>query len=88
MHIYMQKHNDTMKTTSNTVLLEKYVPLTLLKGFEKGYSRFYCESELETEQNCNILTLILMAISVVSFSFSRAAQPGALRPTPLDAGFL
>ena len=30
----------------------------------------------------------LMAISVVSFSFSRAAQPRGLRPTPLSAGFL
>ena len=29
-----------------------------------------------------------MAISVVAFSFSRAAQPEAQEPTPLDAGFL
>ena len=29
--------------------LEKYLPLTLLQGFEKGYSRFACERELETE---------------------------------------
>ena len=50
-----------------------------------------CERELETEQNCNILTPTLMAISVVSFSFSRAAQPEAQGPGPgslLDAGFL
>ena len=40
-----------------------------------------CERELETEQNCNILTLTLMAISVVSFSFSRASQPGAWGPS-------
>ena len=33
--------------------------------------------ELETEQNCNILAPTLMAISVVSFSFSRVAQPDA-----------
>ena len=36
-----------------------------------------CERELETEQNCNILTPALMAISVVSFLFSWAAQPEA-----------
>ena len=36
-----------------------------------------CERELETEQNCNILTPTLMAVSVVSFSFSRVAQPEA-----------
>ena len=29
-----------------------------------------------------------MAVSVVSFSFSRAAQPAAQRPTPPGAGFL
>ena len=45
-----------------------------MQGFEKGYSRFACERELETKQNCNILTPTLMAVSVVSFSFSRAAQ--------------
>ena len=49
----------------------------------KGYSRFACERELETEHNCNILTPILIAVSVVSFSFSRAAQPEAKRPTLL-----
>ena len=30
--------------------LTKYVPLTLLQGFEKGYSRFHGERELQTEQ--------------------------------------
>ena len=35
-----------------------------------------CERELETEQNCIILTPTLVAISV-SFLFSRVAQPGA-----------
>ena len=43
--------------------------------------RFVCERELETKQNCNILTTTLMAISVVSFSFSRGAQPEAWEPT-------
>ena len=47
-----------------------------------------CERELETEQNCNILTPTLMAIGVVSFLFSRAAQPEAQGPTLLGAGFL
>ena len=44
---------------------------------------------METEQNCNILTPTLMAISVVSFSFSRVAQPEARGPSfLLSAGFL
>ena len=33
-----------------------YLLLTLLQGLEKGYSRFACESVLETEHNWNILT--------------------------------
>ena len=55
--------------TSDTILRKIYLSL-YLKGV-------VCERELETEQNCNILTPILMAISVVSFLFSSAAQPGA-----------
>ena len=55
------------------------------KGFEKGYSRFYCERELQTEQNCNILTPTLMAISVVSFLFSWCPTGG---PRAHSAGFL
>ena len=47
-----------------------------------------CERELETKQNCNILTSILMAISV-SFPFSWAAQPEARGfCSLLGAGFL
>ena len=77
-YIYMciQNHNDDTIKTSDTVLRKIYLSL-YLKEFEKGYSRFYCERELETEQNCNILTPTLMAISVVFFLFSRAAQPEA-----------
>ena len=53
--------------------------------FKKYASHFIwkvvvCEKELETEQNCNILTLTLMAISVVSFSLSRVSQPEARGP--------
>ncbi len=36
--------------------LTKYLPLTLLQGLKKGYSRFACDRELETEHNWNILT--------------------------------
>ncbi len=53
-----------------------YVPLTLLQGFEKGYSKFACERELETEQNWNILTSTPMAVNVVSFSFSWCSTGG------------
>ena len=50
---------------------------------------FVCERELETEQNCNIMTLTLMTVSVVSFSFPRVAQPEAQGSSSLlDDGFL
>ena len=42
--------------TSDTVLLEKYTSHFI--------ERVVCERELETEQNCNILTLTLLALTV------------------------
>ena len=48
-----------------------------LKGIWKGYWRFYCKRELETEQNCNILTPTLMAITAF---LSRS--PGLLNRGP------
>ena len=39
-------------------------------------------------RNCNILTPKLMLVNIMFFSFSRAAQPEALGPTLLGAGFL
>ena len=53
------------------------------KSSKRVTQRFYGERELETEHNCNILTPTLMAVSFVSFSFSRAAQPATQRPTLL-----
>ena len=75
----MQNHNDDTIKTSDTIL-EKNIPLTL-------FERVVCERELETEQNYNILTPTLMAISV-SFPFSWTVQPGACGPASLGAGFL
>ena len=67
--------------------LQIYVPLTFLPGFEKSCSKFACERELEVEHHCDILTPKLMAVSIVSFSFSRC-WTGALGSTLLGAGFL
>ena len=87
--IYMQnesqRHNDKGRAKTS---LTKYTSHFIVT-FEKGYSGFYCERELATEHNCNILTPTLMAVSVVSFSFSKAAQPEAQGPSSLlDDGFL
>ena len=77
MHIYTYTcriHIDAMNKDERRLLLEKYTSHFIWKGC-------VCERELETEQNCNILTSTLMAINVVSFSFSRAAQPEAWGPS-------
>ena len=58
-HTGIRAHEDDERHS----LLKIYIPLNLLKGFEKCNSRFYCERELETEENCNILTSTFMAIS-------------------------
>ena len=84
----MQHHNDTIINRRRKTSLTKYVPLTSLQGFEKAYLRFACERELETEQKLQYFDPTLMAVSVVSFSFSRAVQPEAQRPTLLGDGFL
>ena len=86
---YMQNHNDTINKQMSEDFFRKICTSHFIVRVRKGYSRFYGERELDTEQNCNILTPTLMAVSVVSFSFSRAAQPEAHGPISLlDDGFL
>ena len=78
----MQHHNDTMNKQTSEDFFKKIYLSFILKVC-------VCERELETKQNCNILTPTLMAVSVVSFSFSRAAQPEAQGLSSLlDDGFL
>ena len=68
-----QRHNEE----------ERRAKTSLTKYTSHFIATFVCERDLETEQNCNILSPTLMVVSVVSFSFSRAAQPEAQRPTLL-----
>ena len=59
----MQNHNDDTIKTSDTIL-KKNIPLTLFERLRKDYERFYCvRGELKAEENCNILTRTLMAIT-------------------------
>ena len=82
-------HTDAIITTSEVFFSSIYATSLFIVRVRKGYSRFYGERELETEQNCNVLTPTLMTVNVVSFSFSRAAQPEAQGPSSLlDDGFL
>ena len=68
-HICMRNHYDDTIKTSNTVF-QKNIPLTL-------FERVVCERELETGQNCNILTPTLLAITAF---LSRS--PGLLNRGP------
>ena len=68
-----QWHNDKGQAKSS---LEKICTSHFIVRVRKGYSRFYGERELKTEQNCNILTPTLMAINIVSFSFSWCSTRG------------
>ena len=79
LYTHLQHHNDTIinrrRKTSLTIFTSHFITRV-----RKGCVGFYCERELEIEHNCNILTPKLMAVNVVSFSFSRAAQPEAQSP--------
>ena len=62
IHIYMEKHNDAIKTSRHSYL-EKYT-CHFIRKFERVTKVFIVWGELETEQNCNILTPTLLAITV------------------------
>ena len=78
IHIYIylqnesQRHSDKRRAKTS---LEKYVPL--------NYCKVCVWEGVGDRTNCNIWTPTLMAVSVVSFSFSSAAQPEAQGPTLL-----
>ena len=85
----MQIHAERITITTSEDFFRKLCTSHFIVRVRKSYSRFYGERELENEQNCNILSPTLMAVNVVSFSFSRAAQPEAQGPSSLlDDGFL
>ena len=76
LHSHMPYHNDTIIKTQEDFFINICTSHFICKVW-KGYSRFVCERELETEQKLQYFDPTLMAVSVVSFSFSRAAQPEA-----------
>ena len=74
----MQCHNDTiLKQTQEAFFRKIYVPLTLFVTFERVTQGLRVRGSWRPNRNCNILNPTVMAVSVVSFSFSRAAQPEA-----------
>ena len=66
-HIHMQNHSSLVKYTSHFIW----------KGSKGLLKVLLCERELETEQNCNILTPTLMAITAFL-----SCSPGLLNRWP------
>ena len=58
------------------------------KGSKRVTQSLRVRGSWRPNRNCNILTPTLMTVNVVSFSFSRAAQPEAQGLTLLGDGFL
>ena len=75
LYSHVPYHNDTIIKTQKDFFVNIYTFPFICKVW-KGYSRYACERELETEQNWNILTPTLMAVNVVSFSFSWCSTGG------------
>ena len=88
IHTASKRHNNK---TDERRLLYKYMYLSLyFKGSKRVTQGLCVRGSWRPNINCNILTPTLMAVNVVSFSFSRCSTggPEAQRPTLLGAGFL
>ena len=69
---YRRNDKDARRKTS----LTKYLPLTLLQGFEKVIQGLRVRGSWRPNRNCNTSTPTLMAVNVVSFSFSWCSTGG------------
>ena len=76
-HVCICMHACRIITTTQSRRATQFFRKIYLSLYLKGSERFYCERELETEQNCNILTPTLMAITVFLSRF-----PGLLNWGP------
>ena len=76
-------NNRQVKPSLTIMFLSHYC-----KGSKRVTQGLHVRGSWRPNRNCNILTPTLMAVNVVFFSFCRAAQPEAQRPTLLGDGFL
>ena len=73
--LYAHNHSNTI-VNRRAKILYKNISLTLLQGFEKVIQGLRVRGSWRPNRNCNILTPTLMAVKVVSFSFSRCSTGG------------
>ena len=71
---WINRRND--KDAEKKTFLTKYLPLTLLQGFERVIQVFRVKGSWRSNRNCNILKPTLMTVNVVSFSFSWCSTGG------------
>ena len=76
LYCHLQHHNDTIIKDERRLLYQNICTSHFIARVRKGCVGFYCERELKTEQNWNILTPTLLAVNVVSFSFSWCSTRG------------
>ena len=81
---YRRNDKDARRKTS----LTKYLLLTLFVTFAKGYSRFSCERELETEQKLQYSDSHSYGHQRCVFLVLLMLKPNPWGPTLLDVGFL
>ena len=99
LYTHMQMHNDDTITTSGHSSLEKYTSHFIIavsisyddnhyiKGISHFIERIVCERELETEQNCNILTPTLLAITAFLSRSPGLLNRGPVGPAPAGTWF-
>ena len=80
---YMQNHNDTISKQTSEDFFRKICTSHFIVKVRKGLLRVLLWEGVE-----DWTKLQYIDTSVVSFSFSRAVQPEAQRPTLPDAGIL
>ena len=68
LYCHLQHHNDTINKQTSEDFFKSICTSHFIVRVRKGYSRFACERELETEQKLQYFDPTLMAVSVVSFS--------------------
>ena len=77
LYRHLQHHNDTIIKTHAGRLLYKNMYLSLYcKGSKRVTQGLRVRGSWRPNRNCNILTPTLMAVNVVSFSFSRCSTRG------------
>ena len=84
LYCHLHHHYDTINKQTQEDIFINICTSHFIARVRKGYSRFECERELETEQKLQYFDPSLMAVSVVSFSFSWCSTGG---PVAHSAGW-